>query len=353
MSLNLTRRSFFVLGSSAAAAGAASLLADDAAACCPAPPASKPVVNADQTVIIVWDPAKKTQHFIRQASFRGDSDDFGFLIPTPTAPELDESGDAAFPLLANITAPAELPSAPGGCSGGCFPEKSAPAEKSVRVISERTVAGFNATVLEASSTDALTSWLKDREYAFSPEVEAWAKPYVEGGWKITALRLARKPGDARPFDAKALRMSFQTEQPLFPYREPAAAPGTETRFMRSRLLRIYFLSDCRYEGTLTKEVRWTGVVAWSGEVSAKQLRPVTEALGIASLGSDTKWWLTEFEDEWPYKLAPADLYFTRAISQDSVERPPVQGLVERGNEVSYALAAAALVPLMRRLTRRT
>ena len=62
-------------------------------ACCPVPPNGKPVVNADQTVILLWDPATKTQHFIRQASFKSGADDFGFLVPTPTQPELDESGN--------------------------------------------------------------------------------------------------------------------------------------------------------------------------------------------------------------------------------------------------------------------
>ena len=41
-------------------------------ACCPAPPPGKPVVNADQTVLILWDEAAKTQHFIRKASFKSE-----------------------------------------------------------------------------------------------------------------------------------------------------------------------------------------------------------------------------------------------------------------------------------------
>ena len=75
-----------------------SLLAPPAPACCPAPPSGRPVVNADKTVILIWDAATKTQHFIRQASFKSEADDFGFLVPTPTQPELNESGNAAFPL---------------------------------------------------------------------------------------------------------------------------------------------------------------------------------------------------------------------------------------------------------------
>jgi hypothetical protein len=76
-----------------------------APACCPVPPSGKPVVNADQAVIILWDPATKTEHFIRQASFKSQADDFGFLIPTPAQPELDESGNEAFSYLQRLTEP--------------------------------------------------------------------------------------------------------------------------------------------------------------------------------------------------------------------------------------------------------
>ncbi len=69
-------------------------------ACAPAPPSGKPVVNADQTVIIIWDATNKTQHFIRKASFKSEADDFGFLIPSPSQPELAESDNSEFVNLA-------------------------------------------------------------------------------------------------------------------------------------------------------------------------------------------------------------------------------------------------------------
>src|SRR5579885_469679 len=94
-----------------------------APACCPAPPPGKAVVNADQTVIIVWDAAHKTEHFIRKASFKGDAADFGFLVPTPTQPELAESGNEAFPFLAKLTAPTkEVRPRPPHSSFGCAEE---------------------------------------------------------------------------------------------------------------------------------------------------------------------------------------------------------------------------------------
>ena len=67
--------------------------------CCAVSRAIHKIVNADQTVIILWDAKSKIQHFIRKASFKGDgaAEDFGFIVPSPSQPELDESGDEVFP----------------------------------------------------------------------------------------------------------------------------------------------------------------------------------------------------------------------------------------------------------------
>ena len=58
--------------------------------------------------------------------------------------------------------------------------------------------------------------------------------------------------------ASALRLSFKTDRPLFPYREPDSVKSAEALGARDRLLRIYFLADARYKGELTKETpaRW-------------------------------------------------------------------------------------------------
>jgi len=77
----------------------------DAHGCAVAPPNNKPVEIADESAIIVWDSASGTEHFIRRATFKSAAQDFGFLVPTPTKPELAEADDAAFKELARITAP--------------------------------------------------------------------------------------------------------------------------------------------------------------------------------------------------------------------------------------------------------
>jgi hypothetical protein len=334
-----------------------------AQACCPAFPTGKPVVNADQTVILIWDPTTKTEHLIRRASFKSEADDFGFLVPTPNRPELDESGNEAFGYLLKLTEPEKkrVPRSSGGMGCGCGAVPRGALETAppmvVRVLEEKRVAGFNATVLEATSATALVDWLKSNGYAFSPEVEAWAKPYVEADWKITALKVARGPdgkGD-KHVAAAALRLSFKTDRPLFPYREPESTRSAVALGATQRLLRIYFISDARHEGTLTQEVPWTGHVAWAGKLKPEDRKQMLELLKLPETTGPAAWWLTEFEDNWPYKTAPADLYFARDVNQAPKRRPPVVDYVASPwphDVTGYALAAVVILPpLFRRLRR--
>jgi hypothetical protein len=329
-----------------------------APACCPAPPPNKPVVNADQTVILLWDPATKTEHFIRQASFKSSADDFGFLVPTPAQPELAESGNDAFPYLLKLTAP-EKQQQPRpsniGCCIGCASPVSGPPPGGVKVLDEKLVAGFNAVVLEASAADALTRWLADHGYAFSPEVEAWAKPYVEAGWKITALKVAkdRAAEDKKTVSASALRLSFKTDKPLFPYREPDPRSYAQSLGAKKRLLRIYFVADAQYRGQLQQEEWTTSKVAWADKLRPEDRTKVLELLRLPANTGPAEWWLTEFEDDWPYQVAPSDVYFSRAAEQKPVKRPPhieYVALPIPTDVTVYALAAVLLVPpLIRRV----
>jgi hypothetical protein len=337
------------------------VITQPADACCPAPRGGQFAVNADQTVIILWDAAKQMQHFIRKASFKTDGDDFGFLVPSPSEPELDESGNDAFPYLGKLTEPevklvkGPPPGGGGGC--GCAGDKKArmavgdaAPKAEVKVLQEKIVAGFDAKVLEATSAKALNDWLKEKGYAFSPEIEAWAKPYIDQKWKITALKVAKakdnKDSKDTSVSAGALRISFKTDRPLFPYREPDYKSAADS-FKPPRLLRIFFIADARYQGDLTKEQAWTGNVAWSGKIDAEARKKLLDQLKLPEKTGPDEWWLTEFEDRWPYKVAPADVYFSKAADQSSVKREPVIRYVSAPyptDATAYALAAALLLP---------
>src|SRR5213593_2919537 len=82
-------RIVFVAALIAAASAILALSLPEADGCAPVRQANGPSIHiAEESAIIVWDPVKKMQHFIRRAAFDTKSPDFGFLVPTPTTPEL-------------------------------------------------------------------------------------------------------------------------------------------------------------------------------------------------------------------------------------------------------------------------
>jgi hypothetical protein len=284
--------------------------------CCAVSRADSPVVNADQTVILLWDKDRQTQHFIRKADFKTNASDIGFLVPSPSRPQLSESGNAAFTLLDRITMPP--PQGGGGFPLGCAAQ--APARSlswGVTVVEEKRVAGFDATVLTAQTGEDLVQWLKKNGYAYSPAVAEWAKPYLGGSWHFTALKVVKSQASAQnTVKAAALRISFRTDQPLFPYREPESAVSSQQLGAKNRLLRIYFIAETQYEGRINGNKGWSGKALWSGDITAHRTE-LLSALQLPTSTGPSRWWLTKIDDQWPYETAAGDVYFSPAAKEKS------------------------------------
>jgi hypothetical protein len=164
-----------------------------------------------------------------------------------------------------------------------------------------------------------------------------------------------KDGKNKNVAAAALRMSFKTDRPLFPYREPDSKSAADALGAGNRLLRIYFLAEARYQGELTKDVAWTGKPAWASELTSEQRKRTLEFLKLPETTGPAQWWLTEFEDNWPYRAAPADVYFSRAASQDTIKRPPIIQYVSSpwpADVTLYAIGAVLILPPLWRRCRR-
>jgi hypothetical protein len=359
--------------------------AEQAAGCAVAPRVGDSVQIADESAIIIWDAASKTEHFIRRATFSANAHDFGFLVPTPTKPELAEAGDVAFTTLAELTKPkvvtrAAPPSGGGGCGcgygapGAHVGGDSAPPK--VSVLESKRVGDFHAAVLEADDAGALAKWLKDHGYESSPALAEWAAPYVKAKWKFSAFKIARDdpetPGGNSARAAKAdgsspspaagavsttaVRMTFHTEHPFFPYREPQGQLHAKSGPDPRRLLRVYFLAEGRVKGTLGEGGQpWPGHVVWANNLENVDREKV---LGELKLPKDTppgSWWLTEFEDHSSPRPGTDDVYFAPDDDQRPVERPPVIEYVSSGLPgcvMCYALALYVLVPGLVRSWRR-
>jgi len=291
-------------------------------ACCAVSSPGKVVVNADQTVLMIWNAKTETQHFIRQASFKSDANDVGFLVPSPSKPELAETDQAVFDTLKRITAPPNQGFA-GGAGGGFFGGGGARGPKPVEIIEQKRVAGFDATVLKADSGESLVEWLKNNQYDYSPAVAAWAKPYIQEKWFFTALKVAPKDDAAKKpngdLQSPGLRITFKTEQPLFPYREPKSALQAKKLTSKTRTLQIFFLAEGEYAGQLGKSETWSGRKVWSKALAADDVNKLREQLKLPADSLPAEPWLTEFRDTWAYDRAKSDLRFVSLAQNDRAQ----------------------------------
>jgi hypothetical protein len=149
-------------------------------------------------------------------------------------------------------------------------------------------------------------------------------------------------------------MTFPTDKPFFPYREPAAEIAVDSKAAAGRLLRVYFLSDGRVQGTIgEKGAAWPGKTVWANRLTAPQRE---EILGNLKLDADTpSWWLTEFEDHSYPRPGTDDVYFSPAKEQTTVEREPhIKYVSSKVPDciMCYALAAYMFVPGLIRYVRR-
>lgn len=302
-----------------------------------------------ENALIVYDSAAKMEHFIRTATFRtSTSADFGFLVPTPSKPELEESSPNVFRELAEITKPRTvkerrvrqpdigcglMPMSKQATTNGAAPLAS------VNVVERKRVGVFDAVVLKADDPKKLREWLADNGFEARPQLEKWFEVYTANHWYLTAFKIAHEtdgatpPGGPKMVHNSAVRISFPTDTPFYPYREPeesgVAQPGA------SRLLRVFVLSDSRVTGTLgrgpdaqpwvgsSEAYRLSPSVVWANKVDAGRLARLTPVGHLPESIGKRDWYLTEFEDHSSPRRGTDEVYFSASADQSTVERTPL------------------------------
>jgi len=185
--------------------------------------------------------------------FTGSVDEFGMLVPFPSAPAIRKIDDRTFDHLAAAVDPPEvdlyfsLPAgrsymsaaslAPGVTGNQAAPTGLSLRRDEVRVLDEEAVGMYEVAVLAAGSPRALRKWMESRAFRYPEGMERVVEDYVRSGWVFVAIkaRVGSTGGtDARPgmrdvdprlpqgsrFDGHVQGMGFRFEvdQPVIPMR---------------------------------------------------------------------------------------------------------------------------------------
>ena len=193
----------------------------------------RPSLAYEQT-LIVYDAEKRREHFVREVVFSASREPFGFVVPTPSRPEVAKLKKSPFAKLRDEF-PFRRPH-----SERVARLAAIGMEDSVQVLSVTRVGRFTAFVLSASDAAGLSSWLSQNGFVRTPEADVWLAHYVKLGFFYVAMRYEPARGDKGKTTAETIRISFDSPLPYYPYREPV--PRADKAPARPRLLEIWLAS---------------------------------------------------------------------------------------------------------------
>lgn len=177
-------------------------------------------------VCIIYNGKKET--LVLQVKYSGNVEDFAWIVPIPALPEensISTEKDSIFKQLHDWTQP-RVYREREKAKGYGLDEEGAPeiiSGPEVQVWERLQVGPYEVAVLSGSSSQALISWLASNGYPFPEEAGPTIDFYVQKKWYFLATRVQVQsplPGSNSTYQAglPALKMTFQTEKPVFPLR---------------------------------------------------------------------------------------------------------------------------------------
>jgi hypothetical protein len=298
-----------------------------------------PVSVVDESAVIVWDAVSKQEQFIRTASFRSKAHDIGFLVPTPNTPDLEEADRRAFDILVKALEPQvedrtkcvirwdpilfRQVEHTFNAAGNVMTD-----DGGVQVLQYQSVAGYDATTLKANDGAGLSRWLKRNGYVAGKGSKEWFDFYIKKKWVITAFKIRKQDVHSQTFSSSLVRMSFRTEKPFFPYREPESQrTGKASKTPRS--LRVFFIGDQRVAGALgaMEKTAWPGEAKWSdtlaNHLTDEERTRLAKYLALSPYELQASARMTSFDDYSSPRPGYGDLFFSPSNQQDTIVPPPI------------------------------
>ncbi len=204
-----------------------------------------PVEQTGEQILFGMNDGKITAQIL--INYAGEAEDFAWLLPVASLPEITLGSAAAFTNLGASTAPSwrlEWQTEGAQCNWWwIYPPMASVDEdggtgggRDVTVLARKEVGPFDTVVLESNSTDDLIEWLAANDYVQPPEARALIDHYVKQDMVFVALRLLK---DEPTGAIQPITLTFEEANPCVPLvlTQIAATPDMPVQ--------LYLVSDHR------------------------------------------------------------------------------------------------------------
>ena len=198
----------------------------DACGCFTPPDPSVPIVQAGERIIFQVKEGVVTAHI--QVQYSGPAEEFGWLLPLPSVPEMELGTDEVFAQIVTTTQPRYtldrefegscgfggrgVPGLNDASEGSGDPSPDADDGNNTLVIRD-TVGPYDFAVLRADSKQPMLDWLRDNRFFVPTGTEDIVDAYIRPGAYFLALKLRKgnEVGDLQPVVLK-----YESDLPMIP-----------------------------------------------------------------------------------------------------------------------------------------
>lgn len=177
------------------------------------------VYETDQKAAIFFENNQET--LVVSTKFHGNTNDFSWILPTPSKPEVSKISKDFFTNTENLTLPdfgdRVIPMAPSINLG--VAEDTA----KVNIIEEKTIGYYDITILESSDKNALFDWFKENNYKYPEDGKYILNDYINMDWVFTAVKINKEAQTDSSISSQLtsgqidpIMLKFSTDKMVFP-----------------------------------------------------------------------------------------------------------------------------------------
>ena len=159
--------------------------------------------------LLRWD--QGVEDLLVSVSFASDDPSFGWLMPLPTAPEIEEADLTLIEEAFEITEPPREEFSDGEGAGAPPQVGGAPG---VDIIGRDTVSGLRFVTLGGKQAAEVARWMRKHGFGFHDRQEPVLQGYLDKSWVVVAARVA--PGEALKASLTPVRFTFPSPEPTYP-----------------------------------------------------------------------------------------------------------------------------------------
>lgn len=184
----------------------------------PFPPPNKYVTETDQKAAIIFEDGTETM--VLSVTFKGDPENFGWVIPIPTKPEVTKSSDELFTALKELTTPQTKTLS--GVSELGFGPKTPQTTTGVQVIETKKIDIYDIKIITSENSEDLVEWLSGQDFQIPQAASTIFEDYTANNWYYVCVKIdlskltATSENQLKTGHATPLKFEFSSDKIIFP-----------------------------------------------------------------------------------------------------------------------------------------